>query len=178
MHCIYIALLSKALYNIHPHHSHTDGGVKHAGRQPACQEQSGWGVLLRDTSTLGDQTSSCAFTNQPALPPELLPPQRERAPAWQHGASGANWLSTWPTCVFCLVKVKASQVECGNGPRYRELWKKSDERNTKRDMSVRQTHTDSPELLCLWKKTLCLLILFVWIHYASILWTVSFFNSN
>ena len=32
-------------------HSHTDGGVSHARRQPAHLEQSGCGVLLRDTST-------------------------------------------------------------------------------------------------------------------------------
>ena len=33
---------------------HTDGGVDHARRQPARREQLGWGVLLRDTSTLED----------------------------------------------------------------------------------------------------------------------------
>ena len=33
-------------------HSHTDGRVKHAGLQPAPQEQFGLSVLLRDTSTL------------------------------------------------------------------------------------------------------------------------------
>ena len=38
-------------------HSHSDGGVSHAGRQPARWEQIGWGVLLRDTSTLGFQVS-------------------------------------------------------------------------------------------------------------------------
>ena len=32
--------------------THIDGGVNHARRQPARQEQSWWGVLLRDTSTL------------------------------------------------------------------------------------------------------------------------------
>ena len=32
-------------------HSHTNGGVSHAMRQPARQEQLGWGVSLRDTST-------------------------------------------------------------------------------------------------------------------------------
>ena len=33
--------------------AHHDGGVNRASPQPAGQEQSGWGVLLRDTSTLG-----------------------------------------------------------------------------------------------------------------------------
>ena len=33
-------------------HPLTDGGVDHAGRQPARREQSGGGVSLRDTSTL------------------------------------------------------------------------------------------------------------------------------
>ena len=32
--------------------THTDGGVSHAGRQPARREQLGLGALLRDTSTL------------------------------------------------------------------------------------------------------------------------------
>jgi hypothetical protein len=40
---------SKRLTTIH---SHTDGGVNHAVQQPARQEQSGWGFLLRGTSTL------------------------------------------------------------------------------------------------------------------------------
>ena len=33
-------------------HTHSGGGVTHAGRQPAGQELSGGGVSLRDTSTL------------------------------------------------------------------------------------------------------------------------------
>jgi len=73
MDCIYIALLSKALYSgLTFTHSHTD----HATRQ----EQLGLsGVLLRDTSTLdlaepGDRTSNLPVTRQPLLPPELLPP--------------------------------------------------------------------------------------------------------
>ena len=50
-------------------HSHTDGRVNHAGRQPAHQEQSGWGVLLRDTPThtlggAGDRTSNLVVTSQ------------------------------------------------------------------------------------------------------------------
>ena len=41
---VYVALLSKALYSVGWHsptltHAHTDGGVNHAGRQPAGQEQ-------------------------------------------------------------------------------------------------------------------------------------------
>ena len=44
-------------------HSHTDGGVNHAGRQPALQEQSGWDVSLRDNSTLEDQTSNLPVTS-------------------------------------------------------------------------------------------------------------------
>ena len=45
------ALLSKALYSVDWHspisftHSHIDSRVNHTGRQPAGQEQSGWGVL-------------------------------------------------------------------------------------------------------------------------------------
>ena len=42
---------------------------------PAHQEQSGWGVLLGDTSTqrggTGDRTSNLSVTGQPALPPKL-----------------------------------------------------------------------------------------------------------
>jgi len=34
-------------------HSHTDGGVSHARRQPARRELLRLGVLLMDTSTLG-----------------------------------------------------------------------------------------------------------------------------
>ena len=45
--------------------SHTDGGVNHARRQPARQEQSGWGVLLRDTLTLKLTTF---WLHPPALP--------------------------------------------------------------------------------------------------------------
>jgi len=45
MGCIYIALLSKALYNTHIHHlcthSYTDGGVDHARQQPAGRAQLG-----------------------------------------------------------------------------------------------------------------------------------------
>ena len=48
-------------------HSHTDGGVSHARRQPAHREQLGRGVLLRDTSTLA--TSNLPVISQPALPP-------------------------------------------------------------------------------------------------------------
>ena len=32
-------------------HSHNDGGDNHEVRQPACREESGWGILLRDPST-------------------------------------------------------------------------------------------------------------------------------
>ena len=39
----------------HIHHSHTDGGVSHAGRQPAGREQLGLGALLKDTSTLSEE---------------------------------------------------------------------------------------------------------------------------
>ena len=38
-------------------HSHTDGGVNNARRQPARREQLGCGVLLRDTSTLARRSS-------------------------------------------------------------------------------------------------------------------------
>ena len=48
---ISLTLLTKATYNHSFTHSHTDGGVNHAGRQPARQERSGLGALLRDTST-------------------------------------------------------------------------------------------------------------------------------
>ena len=56
MDCIYTALFCdqwppKALYNI-AQHSHPDGGVSHARREPARQEQLGLGAVLRDTSTL------------------------------------------------------------------------------------------------------------------------------
>ena len=78
MDCIYIALLSKALCNVaFTHsctHSHTDGGVSHARRQPARQEQLGLGALLRDTSTLaGVRASNLAVGSQSATPLELLP---------------------------------------------------------------------------------------------------------
>jgi hypothetical protein len=39
----------------HIHHSHTDGGVSHAGRQPAGREQLGLGALLKDTSALSEE---------------------------------------------------------------------------------------------------------------------------
>jgi len=51
-------MATKALY-ILPHihhsysHSYTDGGVSHSRRHPARREQLGLGVLLMDTSTLG-----------------------------------------------------------------------------------------------------------------------------
>jgi hypothetical protein len=56
-------------------HSHTDGGVSHAGRQPARREPLGGGILLRehlDTQLggAGDRTSNLPVTSQPALPPE------------------------------------------------------------------------------------------------------------
>ena len=53
-------------------HSHPDGGVSHAGRQPARQEQSGRGVSLRDTQLggAGARTSDLPVTSQPALPPQ------------------------------------------------------------------------------------------------------------
>ena len=35
--------------------SHSDGGVDNAGRQPARRELLGFGVLLRDTSTVSRQ---------------------------------------------------------------------------------------------------------------------------
>ena len=39
---------SKRLTPVNAHiHTHTDGGVDHARRQPARQEQLGWGVLAR-----------------------------------------------------------------------------------------------------------------------------------
>ena len=44
--------LSKATYNNIKTFAHTDGGVNHAGRQPARQEQLGLDALLSDTSTL------------------------------------------------------------------------------------------------------------------------------
>ena len=46
-------------------HSHTDGGISHARRQPARREQLGWVVLLRDTLTLA--TSNLLVISQPAL---------------------------------------------------------------------------------------------------------------
>ena len=57
MGCIYIALLSKALYNLcltftHAHtHSYTVGRGTRAGLQPAQREQLELGVLLKDTTT-------------------------------------------------------------------------------------------------------------------------------
>ena len=55
---------------------HTNCGVNHLRRQPACQEQLGLSVLL--TSTLGgagDRTSNLPVTSQPALPPEQSWPE-------------------------------------------------------------------------------------------------------
>jgi hypothetical protein len=49
---ILLRLLSKATYNHSFTNSHTDGGVDHAGRQPARQELLGGGDLLRDTLKL------------------------------------------------------------------------------------------------------------------------------
>ena len=58
-------------------HSHTDGGVSHARRQPARREQLGLGALLKHTSTLSQEEPEIGrnlqITSQPALPPELLP---------------------------------------------------------------------------------------------------------
>ena len=54
-------------------HSHTNGGVNHASRQPARRDHFGLGALLRGTST-HDRTSNLAVTRQPTLPPEVLPP--------------------------------------------------------------------------------------------------------
>ena len=53
MDCIYIALLSKALYSLCLTftHSHTVGRGNHAGLQPAQREQLELGVLLKDTTT-------------------------------------------------------------------------------------------------------------------------------
>ena len=76
-----------------------DGGVNQVRWQPASREQSGWGVLLRDTSTLllggaGDETSNLPVTSQPGLPPGHIPPLQ---PRW--------WLIVaWWTCVhkWCL----------------------------------------------------------------------------
>ena len=65
----------KALYNTTlTHsctHSHTDSGVSHERRQPACREQSGsrpW------TPRRWARTSNLLVTSQPALPPELIRP--------------------------------------------------------------------------------------------------------
>jgi hypothetical protein len=59
MDCIYIVLFSPLAtqwalqycltFTIH---THIDGGVNHAGRQPARWEQLGLGALLKHTSTL------------------------------------------------------------------------------------------------------------------------------
>ena len=77
MDCIYIALLSKALYKycltfIHScTHSHTASGVSHATWQPACPEQSGGEVPCSGTprhpargSRRGNRTHNLAVTNQ------------------------------------------------------------------------------------------------------------------
>ena len=50
---ILLSLLPKATYNRSSTHSHAEGGVNHAGRQLARQEQSGRSVSLRDYSPLG-----------------------------------------------------------------------------------------------------------------------------
>ena len=60
-----------------PIHAHIDCSVNHA--RPARRESLGWGVSLRDTSTLkqanklggaGEQTSNLVVSSQSALPPE------------------------------------------------------------------------------------------------------------
>jgi len=54
-------MATKALYilpHIHPFtHSYTNGGVSHAGRHRARRKELGFGVLLMDTSTLGQVES-------------------------------------------------------------------------------------------------------------------------
>ena len=51
-------------------HSHADGGVNHAGRQPARREASRSGTPLYSTRGARDRTSNLPVTSQPALPPE------------------------------------------------------------------------------------------------------------
>ena len=61
-------------------HSHSDGAVNQAGRQPARQEPSGWGGLAQGhlrtpLGGAGDRTSNLPVTSQPALLPDTHPAQ-------------------------------------------------------------------------------------------------------
>ena len=66
-------------YNHSYTHSPTDGGVSLARRQPARQEQLGFGRCLaqghldNQLGGTGDRTRSLPVTSQTALPPDLLP---------------------------------------------------------------------------------------------------------
>ena len=84
---------SNALYNTASHspihsftHSHTDGGVDHARRQPARRGAVRVRCLAHghlDTQarrSRGSNQRPCLVTSQPALPPELLPPTHRRRP--------------------------------------------------------------------------------------------------
>ena len=65
-------------------HSRTDGGVNHARRQPARRELTvrvrclAQGHLDTQLGGAGDRTNNLQVTSQPALPPELLLPQKKQ----------------------------------------------------------------------------------------------------
>ena len=80
MDCIYIAPLSKALYNLCLSftHSHTNGDwLPCKVTNQLVRSNWGLGVLLRDTSTrpVWDQTGNPPTIRQQLLPPEPYRPQ-------------------------------------------------------------------------------------------------------
>jgi len=80
-------------------HSYTDGGVSHARRHPACQEQLGLGVLLllMDTSTLGQ------------VEPEIEPPFNPLNPGstfcFVDNLFMNHWATATPTNLLLIICV-------------------------------------------------------------------------
>ena len=121
----------KALYNIvltftySCTHSHIDGGVDHAGRQPARQEQSGCLAQGHPDTQLGgarDRTSNLLVTSQPVLPPEPHASDNRLYIRDYTTACMASILKTWLQLIVRIVSfyvlIETHQTSIGHHQHY------------------------------------------------------------